>query len=152
MKNLLFSIMILIFAGTMFAQTTTDRVVLEAPGHVRLNVSADSAGTYWSNAFSLRDHDDLSFATYPIQYGVDAATADSISVAVYVFACFGTGLDTDNWVVADTLATISSATAAIGTKDFNNVHAPFYKLKVVNNTGYPANTGIKIGIYAYQKD
>lgn len=158
MKNLLkpFLLTILLFAflaPAFNAQTTTDYLKKGNPGHIYMTSTAiDSAETIWTDAFTLEGFENGSFATYPLGYGVDAASADSISIAIYIYVCYEKGLDTDNWIVADTLATISSATAAKGTRDFNNVKAPFYKFKIVNNDGYPANTGFKFGIYAYKQD
>lgn len=145
MKNLIF-ILVLLFSVQLIAQTTTDNLspqINPNGWYADYSLSLDSADVIWSESFPVASVDEVSFTTYPFYYGVDVATADSINISGYWYVSY----DNTNWIVADTLFTITSATASKGTANLNNVKAPYNKLKFVNNTGSKANTAFKFGIY-----
>lgn len=151
MKKMFLISMFLLFAVSAFAQTTTDYLYpqLNPNGwYADLSISLDSADVVWSESFNIAQVDEVSFSTYPFNYGVDAATADSINISGYWYVSY----DNSNWVVADTIFTITSATASKGTADLNDVKAPYNKIKLVNNTGSSANTSLMFGIYHPMND
>ena len=150
MKKLMF-LFVLFFAFGVFAQTTTDYLYpqINPNGwYADYSIALDSAETVWSESFNLAQVDEVSFASFPFNYGADAATADSVNISAYVYVSF----DNSNWIVADTIVTITSATSVKGTANFNNVKAPYYKIKVVNNAGSKANTAYKLGLYHPMND
>lgn len=141
-----------LFAVTIPAQTTTDYFTSinksqYGCGLQYAAVAIDSAETIYSEDFSVSAYDGFSFTTYPWAYGYDFATADSISISAYWVVSY----DNVNWINADTLFTATSATAAKGTADLNNVKAPHNKIKIVNNAGSKANT-LYLGLWQAVKD
>lgn len=147
MKSLI-AFLLLTFA--VFAQTTTDNAAISKPGggyFIQYNIAVDSGETIYSQVLSFRDNDAFSYVTYPWHYGYDLAVKDSINVSAYLLCSF----DNSNWIAADTLFTATTATATKGTANLNNVKAPFWKVKIVNNDKSKANT-LKLGIYQPVKD
>lgn len=143
-------ITLILLAVISWGQTTTDNVAVSKPGggyYISCNVAIDSAETIYSQLLSFRDNDGFSYYTYPWNYGYDLATKDSIKCSIYLICSY----DNTNWITADTLFTATSATAAKGTANLNNVKAPYWKVKVVNEEGAKANT-LKLGIYQPLKD
>lgn len=158
MRKFISIIWILLFALGITAQTTTDNLSIQKPYGAwyatYYNLSVDSAETIWSQEFRLNEYDNASFATYPVSYWYRADSdtpGDSVNVSVYVFANWIHPDSTSDWTVVDTLATITSETGGKGTDDFNGYKAPFYKLKIVSNTG-GQNLALNFGIYVARKD
>ena len=154
MKSIFKLLIPILFMFTIFtqAQTTTDYLtsINKSNYGCGLNyaaVSLDSAETIYSEDFSVAAYDGFSYSTYPWGYGYDFATADSISISAYWVVSY----DGVNWINADTLFTATSATAAKGTANLNNVKAPHNKIKVVNNAGSKANT-LYLGLWQSNKD
>lgn len=151
MKTILSALIILLaFAFTMPAQTLTDNFddtrFNEDVYMLYKNLPLDSAETAYSPDFSLSLHDDYSYYTYPFSYFYDAETADSINISVYWIVNYLHPDSLSHWVVADTIATLTTATADKGTFNLNNVKAPYNKLKVQNNTGSKSNY-LDLGIF-----
>jgi len=147
MKNLFsktFLILIIfLFATMLTAQTTTDNLTIKDGSDFLFtytSLTLDSAETVYSQPFGLADYNDTAISTSPVYFGYKLAAADSHSVSIYWFVNYINPATNAYWIVADTLATITSATLAKSTANLNSVKAPWNKLKIVNNSGYPATT------------
>lgn len=161
MKRLLSLLTIFLFALAVQAQTTTNNLsIQQPPGSLQLkwvDVAVDSGATLWSQDFRITEYDADSFSTYPVNYYVkaDSGTAgDSINCAIYRYVNFIHPDSTSDWFVADTLISFtvdptSKDTSFIGTSDFNNVKAPYEKIKVVN--GYE-DFVLSFGLYFARKE
>ena len=146
------ALIVLFLCGNLFAQTTTDELTLDRRDGGKYltyaSLTLDSAETTWSNDFLISQNDGFSYTTFPWQVGYDLAAADSVNISVYWYGAYIDGADNDNWVIIDTLFTVTSSAALSGaetTADLNNKKPPFNKIKVVNNTGSKANT-LELGV------
>jgi hypothetical protein len=144
MKKIILIITIaLLFATNITAQTTTDNLSIKKTidFYAAWNgVAIDSAETIYSQVFDLANYNDASFYSYPLALYRSLSSADSIHISAYMLVNYVDPSLNAHWIVADTLFVATTATATKSTANLNNVKAPYYKIKLVNDAGSKANT------------
>lgn len=89
----------------------------------------DSVANDTSATFSLSNYDHVNWTNFPFSYFIQASTTgDSVNVTTYIEGSF----EGTTWTAVDTIAAITSETAATGTIDFNNVKRPLYRMRQVD--------------------
>lgn len=155
--------LLLLFALSMFAQTTTDNIteIQRAGGKVLRwdSMTVDSAGVNYSQALDLTLFDNVSTATYPVPFSyraVKTTSNDSLNFSVEWWGCDLDPTVNANWKVIDTLATVavlkstSAPTVTFSTHDLNNTKCAYNKVKIRNN--YTNDFTLNFGMLFYLKD
>jgi len=110
--------------------------------------TGDSTSNDTSATFSLARFDGDSYSTYPVPYGyMFTSTLGSPKISVFIDYSY----DNTNWAVADTLcSSITSEALAKGTKDYNNIKAPYFRLRIDGIALNRHDTLVKIWFYFYR--
>lgn len=149
MKIKIIALFILLLSFTLSAQVTTTNATIQkisGKNYVSWVVSLDSLESEYSQAFSFSGYEPADFVIY---YGADIGAVSGGSgygVLVTHYVTYDGG---SNWVLADTVCNLTSATPSTGNYDLNNKIAPQHKLKAYNSAYANA---LRIGLYIKPND
>jgi len=136
-------------ANAQFTINARTNLVENSGQLTAFELTADTTGSDTSYAFTLSGYDLESFSTYPIIVGkLQTSASGKPRLTTYIYGTFN-GSDL---VLVDTVGIISDSLETMQwySIDLNNKHYPYYKLRVVGESGNLSDVTTKLWVYAYQ--